>query len=142
MDIRTISPDYAVTPQISPEDLPAVKDAGFVAVICNRPDEENPVELQAEVLRAATEAAGLKFIENPVVHTALTMEIVNAQGAAMEEAGGPVLAYCASGTRSSIVWSLYQAGKLSTDEIIGATSNAGYDLGHLAPQLDALANSK
>jgi len=65
--------------------------------------------------------------------------MVSAQRAAMDEATGPVLAYCASGTRSSIVWSLGQAGDLPSDDIIGATAKAGYDLRGLHPQLEALA---
>lgn len=142
MDIRRITSDYAVSPQIAPDDLPAIKEAGFTTVICNRPDEEIPMELHADVLRAATEAAGLTFIQNPVVHTGLTMEILEAQAAAAAEAGGPVLAYCASGTRSSILWSLCQAGEMPTAEIIGATAQAGYDLAHLAPQIEALASQQ
>jgi uncharacterized protein (TIGR01244 family) len=50
-----------------------------------------------------------------------------------------VLAYCASGTRSSIVWSLGQAGKMPTDAIIAATAQAGYDLAGMRGQLDMLA---
>lgn len=140
MDIRQITPDYAVSPQIAPEDLPALQEAGFTTVICNRPDVENPVELQAEVLKVATEAAGLRFVELPVVHSELTMETVQAQADAIAASDGPVFAYCASGTRSSIVWALSQAGKMPTQEIIAAAANAGYDLSHLAPQLEALAN--
>jgi uncharacterized protein (TIGR01244 family) len=58
---------------------------------------------------------------------------------AIAAAKGPVLAYCASGTRSSIVWSLGQAGKMPTDDIIAETAKAGYDLAGMRRQLDALA---
>ncbi|MEL6915535.1 MAG: TIGR01244 family sulfur transferase [Pseudomonadota bacterium] len=139
MDIRTITPAYAVTPQIEPEDLPAIKAAGYATVICNRPDAEVPVELRADVIRAAVEAAGLTFVDNPLVHTELSTEHVSAQGAAQADAAGPVLAYCASGTRSSILWSLSKAGVMSTDDILAATAQAGYDLAHIAPQIEALA---
>ncbi|MDO7631672.1 MAG: TIGR01244 family sulfur transferase, partial [Loktanella sp.] len=88
----------------------------------------------------ALEAAGLKFTYIPVTHQGLNMEMVNAQAAAMEAAGGPVLAYCASGTRSSIVWSLSQAGKMPTDDIIAATAAAGYELGGMRGQIDMIAN--
>jgi uncharacterized protein (TIGR01244 family) len=139
MDIRQITPDYAVSPQIEPADLPAIKAAGFRTVICNRPDAEVPHELSAEVMRIAADAAGLGFVINPVTHQTLNMDMVASQMAALADAGGPVLAYCASGTRSSIVWSLGQAGNLPTDEIIAATAKAGYDLAGLRPRLDALA---
>lgn len=139
MDIRVISPNYAVSPQILIEDLPAIKAAGYVAIINNRPDMEIPDDLQDAAMRAAAEAAGLGYTVNPVTHAGLNMDMVDIQQAAIDAAGGPVLAYCASGTRSSIVWSLAQAGKMPTAEIIAATAKAGYDLAGLAPRLDALA---
>jgi uncharacterized protein (TIGR01244 family) len=140
MDIRQISPDYAVSPQIDPTDIPAIKAAGFRTIICNRPDAEVPHELSAEVMRIAAEEAGLGFVVNPVTHQTLNMEMVAAQMAELSGGKGPVLAYCASGTRSSIVWSLGQAGKMPTDAIIAATAKAGYDLSNLRPRLDALAS--
>jgi len=139
MDIRQITPDYAVSPQIEPTDLPAIAAAGFRVVICNRPDAEVPQELSAEVMRIAAEAAGLDFVVNPVTHQTLNMDMVAVQMAALDAAGGPVLAYCASGTRSTIVWSLGSAGLLPTDEIIAVAAQAGYDLFGLRPRLEALA---
>jgi uncharacterized protein (TIGR01244 family) len=139
MDIRPITSDYAVSPQIAPDDLPAIAAAGFRTVVCNRPDAEVPPDLSAAALRIATEAAGLQFVENPVTHQTLDMDKVAIQSAAMAASEGPVLAYCASGNRSSIIWSLGQAGHRPTDEIIALTMRAGYDLRGLAPRLDAMA---
>lgn len=139
MDIRQITPDYAVSPQIDPTDIPAIKAAGFRTIICNRPDVEVPHELSSEVMRIAAEEAGLAFVVNPVTHQTLNMDMVTTQMASLTDGQTPVLAYCASGTRSSIVWSLGQAGKLPTDAIIAATAKAGYDLSNLRPRLDALA---
>ncbi len=138
MDIRTISDSYAVTPQIATDDIPAIKAAGFVAIINNRPDEEVPPEFQNAAIQAAAEAAGLAFTVNPVTHASLNMDMVATQMQAIADASGPVLAYCASGTRCSIVWSLGQAGKLPTEDIIAATTKAGYDLSGLVPRIEAL----
>ncbi|WP_295078906.1 TIGR01244 family sulfur transferase [Tabrizicola sp.] len=139
MDIRAITPDYAVSPQIEPGDLPAIKAAGYVTVIDNRPDGEIPPHLHADAMRTAAEALGLTFVLNPVVGGALTMANVTAQGAAVAASTGPVFAYCASGNRSSIVWALANAGKLSPDELIGLPARFGYQLEHLRPQIEALA---
>ena len=139
MDIRAITPDYAVSPQIEPGDLPAIKAAGYVTVIDNRPDGEIPTNLHADAMRTAAEALGLTFVLNPVVGGALTMANVTAQGAAVAASTGPVFAYCASGNRSSIVWALANAGKLSPDELIGLPARFGYQLEHLRPQIEALA---
>lgn len=139
MDIRHITPTYAVTPQITAEDIPAIAAAGFTAIICNRPDAEVPPALQAEAIAAAAAAAGLRFTVNPVTHQGLNMEMVATQKTACDTAEGPTLAYCASGTRSSIVWSLAQAGAMPSEAIIAATAQAGYDLAGMRGQLDALA---
>jgi uncharacterized protein (TIGR01244 family) len=141
MDIRQINPTYAVTPQIDVTDIPAIAEAGFKTIICNRPDAEVPPSHHASVMEAAAKAAGLTFAINPVTHQTLNMDMVTAQKAAMEASDGPTLAYCASGTRSSIVWALGQASEMSADDILTATSAAGYDLGGMRPQLNALAGN-
>jgi uncharacterized protein (TIGR01244 family) len=139
VDIRSLTPTYAVSPQIAIEDLPALKAAGYTTIIDNRPDGEIPPDLQARAMRAAAEALGLTFVANPVVGGALTAENVTAQKAAIAAATGPVFAYCASGNRSSIVWALSQAGRLPTDDLINIPARYGYQLGHLRPQIEALA---
>lgn len=139
MDIRRLTPDYAVSPQIAVEDLAAVKAAGFATVIDNRPDAEIPAELHTPAMRAAAEALGLRFVANPVIGGALTMENVQAQAAAMAASPGPVFAYCASGNRCSIVWALTQAGRRPVEELIGIPARFGYNLDHLRPQIEALA---
>ncbi|MBA4324966.1 MAG: TIGR01244 family phosphatase [Rhodobacter sp.] len=139
MDIRAITPDYAVSPQIEPGDLPAIKAAGYTTVIDNRPDGEIPPHLHTDQMRAAAEALGLTFVANPVIGGAMTMDNVTAQGAAIAASSGPVFAYCASGNRSSVVWALAQAGKRPADELIGLPARFGYQLEHLRPQIEALA---
>ncbi len=138
MDIRPITPTYAVSPQIDPADIPAIKAAGYVAIINNRPDAEIPPSHQSAALRALAEAEGLVFVDNPVTHQGLNMEMVTDQRDVMDDATGPVLAYCASGTRSTIVWALGQAERMEPDAIITAAAAQGYDIGGMRRQLDAL----
>ena len=139
MDIRHLTPTYAVSPQIACEDCKAIADAGFTTIICNRPDEEVPSDIDADAVAAAARAAGLNFVVLPITHQTMTDENIAAHRAAVDGAKGPVLAYCASGTRSSIIWSLGQAGEMDADAIIAAAGKAGYDLRGLHPQLTALA---
>ena len=94
---------------------------------------------QAAAIAQAATAAGLAFIVHPITHHGLNQAAIADQKAQMDAAKGPILAYCASGTRSAIVWSFTQAGEMATQDIINATSNAGYDLGGMGPQIDALA---
>jgi uncharacterized protein (TIGR01244 family) len=139
MDIRPLTETYAVSPQIDPADLPAIKAAGFTTVIDNRPDAEIPPHLHTAVIEQAARALGLEFVVNPIIGGAMTLQNVEAQAAAMAEAAGPVLAYCASGNRSSVVWALAHAGTRPTDELIGLPARFGYQLEGLRGQIEALA---
>ena len=142
MDIRPITDSYAVSPQIALEDIAAIAEAGFTTVICNRPDAEIPPQIQASAMRQAAEAAGLRFIENPIVPGGLSEDAVAAHAEAIDQASGPVLAYCASGTRSTFVWALTQAGAQPTDQIIAAGAAQGYDLGMLRGMIDMIASKQ
>lgn len=142
MDIRPLSDEYAVSPQIDPADFAAIKAAGYCTVINNRPDAEIPASHHSEHMRDAAEAAGLQYIENPVIGGALTIENIKTQQDAINSTNGPVLAYCASGNRSSIVWSMVQAGTMRTDAILAAAERAGYHLEKMRPQIDAMAEAQ
>lgn len=139
MEIRPLTDSYSVTPQILPEDIPAIVAAGFTTVICNRPDGEIPAELAAEAMRVAVEAAGMAFVVNPVIGGALTMANVDSQRAAIDAAPGKVLAYCASGNRSSIVWALANAGRQPTDALVAAGAQYGYQTAQFRQMIDQLA---
>ncbi len=135
MDIRRITPRYAVSPQIRPEDVAELKEAGFVRVICNRPDSEVSGDERAEAIGRACADHGLDFVILPVDHSSLTPDLVAEQRAAIDEADGPVFAYCRSGTRCTHVWALGQAGRMPADDIVAAGAEAGYDLSPLRPAL-------
>lgn len=142
MEIRPLSNTYAVSPQIAAEDVPAIAEAGFSVVICNRPDGEVPEAHRADTIKAAVEAAGLRFVNNPVVPGGLTMENVALQRAAVDAAdssGEQVFAYCASGNRSSILWALANAGRQPTDALIGAGAQYGYQTAQFRDLIDRLA---
>ena len=131
MNFSPITPTYAVAPQIEPDDFVAIAEAGFKAVICNRPDIENPAYRQSEIMAHAAANAGLEFYFLPLTHQSMTAENVTKQFDFVEKISGPVLAYCASGTRCSVIWALSQAGKQNADDILNQTAKAGYDLSGL-----------
>ena len=137
MDPRQLTPTYSVSPQISVEDMPAIAAAGFKTVICNRPDTEVPPSHQAAAIGAAAREAGLDFEVLELTHQTMTPENIERQRDMIAASSGPVLAYCASGTRCSVIWALGQAGQMDTDDILRTTAAAGYQLDQLRPALDA-----
>ena len=139
MDIRPLTDAYAVSPQIAPGDAAAIAEAGYKVVICNRPDGEGTPDVAMAAVQAAVEGAGMRFVANPFTGPTLSMDHVSTQAAALDAAEGPVLAYCASGNRCSVVWALAMAGRMPVDDLIGTPARHGYKLEGLRPQLEALA---
>lgn len=139
MDIRPLTDRYTVSPQINPEDVAAIAAAGYTTLINNRPCEEIPPSHQTDVMAEAAKAAGLAYVALPITHATLGTELAEQQKTICDAALGPVFAYCASGTRSTLVWALGQAGHQPVDDIIGAAAAQGYDIAMMRPQLQALA---
>lgn len=136
MDLRQLTPDLAVAPQLEPGDMPALAAEGVRLVIANRPDSEVGPELRHQVMAEAARAAGMQFRYLPLEPGRLTPGLVADFGAALEGAGRTV-AYCRSGTRCATLWALSQAGLRPGDEILAAAARAGYDLRQFALMLDA-----
>jgi uncharacterized protein (TIGR01244 family) len=139
-DIRTVNERVSVAPQITPDDVAALKEAGFVAIVNNRPDDEEPGQPSGAAIRAAAEAAGMAYAEIPVTHAGFSHPQIDAMTAALTAADGPVLAYCRSGTRSCNLWALAAAKAGRNPELlVRQAAEAGYDLSGMRPTLDALA---
>lgn len=128
MDLRTLSPQFAVSPQITPQDIPALKAQGYRAIIANRPDGEGADQPTFAEIEAAAHAAGMQARYIPISGGMVGDDDVAAFRAALRDLPGPVLAYCRSGTRSATLWSLAQADDMPLSQILAATSTAGYDL--------------
>ena len=128
MDLRKISDQVFVAPQIRELDLPALQQQGIRSVICNRPDGEGADQPTFKELSQTAEKLGLQMRYVPVsgglVHDA---DVANF-GAALDALPKPVLAYCRTGTRSVTLWSLSQARTLPAAEILSAAQSAGYDM--------------
>src|ERR1700712_5173687 len=107
--IRKVDDSISVAPQIAPDDIAAIKAAGFVAVVNNRPDSEQDGQPEGDTIRAAALAAGLTYAAIPIGHAGFGHPQVQAMVDLLEDADGPVLAFCRSGTRSCNLWALARA---------------------------------
>ena len=135
MELKRINDRVSVAPQIRPEDVAAIKAAGFTTIVNNRPDGEAPDQPTGAEIRAAAEAAGLAYHEIPLGRQGVSPDMVEQTKQVLEGSAGPVLCFCRSGTRSTTLWALSQAGSMPASEIIAAAGQAGYDVSHLAGHL-------
>lgn len=128
-DFRRVTEDFTTAPQISVADVEEAARQGFRTIINNRPDGESPDQPSSGELEAAAQAAGLAYFHIPVVGGP-TPQQVETTGRILADAAKPVLAFCRSGTRSIVTWSLTQAmsGARTRDELVKLGRDAGYDL--------------
>lgn len=128
MDIRVVNKEFAVAPQISTDDIPALKEMGYVAVINNRPDGEVEGQpLTADIKSKALEV-GLDYYDLPILSGTLPAEAIAETKSLLDKIEGPAFAFCRSGTRSITLWALSQNGVRPAAEIISEVQQAGYDL--------------
>lgn len=140
-DFRKLTDHITASPQITVEDVDRAAREGFVMIVNNRPEGESPDQPAGEEIEAAAREAGLGYAAIPIdPATGFGEEQIDAMSRILEEAEGPVLAFCRSGTRSTLLWSLSQA-KSGQDlgTIADAAYKAGYDVSPVAPMMRALA---
>jgi uncharacterized protein (TIGR01244 family) len=139
---RTITSNFSASPQISAEDVATAKVEGFTLIINNRPDgEEDSAPQGADIMGAAADA-GLAYICIPITHAGFSGPQVEAMVAALKGLGDGerALAYCRSGTRSTLLWALARAQMGGNPmNIANNAAKAGYDISPVRPMVDALA---
>ena len=139
-DFRKLSDSMLASPQIAPGDVEKAREQGVALIVNNRPDGESPTEPQAPEIEAAARQAGIDYLAIPITHSGFSLPQVETMAEAIEATDGKILAYCRSGTRSTLLWALAQA-KLGRDpaEIAAAAEAAGYDLSPIRATIDMLA---
>jgi uncharacterized protein (TIGR01244 family) len=139
-DFRRLNENVLVSPQLALEDIAAAAAGGVAMIVNNRPDGEDPYAPQGDAIAAAAAAAGINYTAIPIGHSGFSEPQVDAMIAALEQAEGPILAYCRSGTRSTLLWALAAAKQgESPDTIARMAAQAGYDVSPIRPMIDMLA---
>lgn len=137
---RPLSDRVLASPQITPADVAEAAALGVTLIINNRPDGEDDGQPTGAAIEAAAHAAGMAYRAIPVSGGGFAEPQVRAMAEALASTDGTVLAYCRSGTRSTLMWSLVEAsGGRDPDEIAAAARAAGYDISPVRPMVDMLA---
>ncbi|MFT2109863.1 TIGR01244 family sulfur transferase [Marinomonas sp. 2405UD68-3] len=133
-----LSDNYYVAPQILTDDIPSIKEMGFDLVINNRPEGESDEQPNGNSLRDAVESTGLRYVENPIVLSSLSLSEVGVQAEACS-GKSKVLAFCRTGTRSSVLWVLNNEGAdKSFEELVGDVQASGIDLARCMGVMEGL----
>lgn len=136
---RKLTDRIFVAPQIDTDAINAAKDLGVTLVINNRPEDESADQTPGPDIEAAATEAGIDYIAIPVTHAGFAEWQVTAMADALDKADGKILAYCRSGTRSTLLWALAQASKGDHPAVLAEmAADAGYDLSPVTAMMDML----
>jgi uncharacterized protein (TIGR01244 family) len=136
---RSVTNDLMVSPQIGLDAVAEAKALGVTLIINNRPEGESEDQAPGADIEAAAHASGLEYVAIPITHSGFSQPQVEAMVAALQGADGKVLAYCRSGTRSTLLWALAESAQGGDpDSLTNMAAKAGYDLSPVRPLMDML----
>lgn len=128
--------------QLQTSDFHLAAEKGVTAIINNRPDGEEPNQLDSHFAKALAEQLGMAYHYLPMHNgQPLPPTLVEDFAKLVGEADGLVLAHCRSGTRTSFLWAMGKVaeGSLTVDEAISAAGAAGINLAGSRPVLEQAA---
>jgi uncharacterized protein (TIGR01244 family) len=139
VNIIKLTQNFFVAPQISVDAIADAAGMGVKLIINNRPEDESDDQTPGPDIEAAARSAGLDYVAIPVTHSGFSEPQVQAMAEALEGADGAVLAYCRSGTRSTLLWALAESSQGGDpDALTNMAAKAGYDVSPIRPLMDML----
>ena len=136
MNLKPLTADLTVTPQIEPFDIAELAARGFKSIIGNRPEGETPDQPAWSSLTAQAERHGLAARQVPVTVGQIGAEDVERFAQALRDLPKPIAAFCRTGTRAAMLWPLANPEEQTTDERIRIAANHGFDLESLRGRLE------
>jgi sulfide:quinone oxidoreductase len=111
MNIKQIAPEISVSEQITVEDVASLAASGFRSIICNRPDHEGFGQPVFADIAQAAQNVGIAARYIPVTPGQTDpAKAASEFGRAFAELPKPVLAFCKSGARSTMLWQMSRQG--------------------------------
>jgi uncharacterized protein (TIGR01244 family) len=141
-DFRQLSDSVLASPQLTVDDVASARVAGVGMIVNNRPEGEAADQPPGALIEAAAREAGMDYRCIPISHGDFSDAKVRQLIEALDSADGKVLAYCRTGTRSTLLWALAQAARgMPPEAIAEAAAAAGYDVSPVAPAMAAYAEA-
>ena len=107
MNVTKLSSRFYATGQITADDLQGIATEGFKSVVNNRPDGEGGADQPiSDDLAAVAASLGLAYVYVPVIAGSIAAQDVSDFELACKDLQGPILLFCRTGSRSSMLWNL------------------------------------
>lgn len=133
----SLSENLLVAPQLSQQDIANAAIDGIQTIICNRPDREEPNQPDIDQIRQWAAEAGIPCVlYQPVQMPQIDSNAARKFARQIQQSPAPVLAYCRSGVRSSLLWALGQlADGAEPHQLVQTAAKAGIDISAALPRL-------
>lgn len=129
-EVTKINDQLSVAGQISLGDLAEFAKAGYATIINNRPDNEEPGQLDHATAEGEAKKQGLDYLYQPIVSSAISYRDVTEFQNHLVREDTPILAHCRSGTRCYLLYALTRVlyeGE-SPMKLVAEAASKGYDI--------------
>lgn len=132
-EFKKIDDILSVSGQLTEAEIVMAAGLGFKTIINNRPDGEELAQATSDEVRAWAEKHGLNYHFMPVHPNDLPLDMVVEFGEVYQASETPILAYCTTGMRSSVLWSFMMVvmSDAEIDLILARPKLYGFDLSTL-----------
>lgn len=125
--MKELPGDVFITGQLLATQMAALIDQGVMTFINNRPDMEVPLQPLSEELEKIARDRGVDYHHIPM-SGGVTEGLIEASNTVFSECPRPIVAFCASGMRSSVLWAFANVKFLGVDEVMKVLSESGFNL--------------
>ena len=133
--MKELPGDVFVAGQLLPAQIQALAEQGVMTFINNRPDMEAPMQPSSQELEKLAQDLGVDYHHIPMTG-GLTPGLIEASETAYANLPRPIVAFCASGTRSTALWAFAHVKTLGVEAVMKAMSEAGYNLEQIRGPLE------
>ena len=139
--MKELPGDVFVTGQLLAAQMQALSEQGVMGFINNRPNMEAPIQPTSEELEQSAQTLGVDYFHIPMAG-GLTPGIIEASVTAYKNTPRPIVAFCASGMRSAVLWGFAHVQEIGVENVMDALSAAGFNLEQVRAPLTQYANDK
>ena len=141
--MKNLYENLFVAGQLQSNDFAELAAAGIKVIINNRPDNEEPGQLDHEAAAELASENNISYHYLPMANgQPLPPSLVADFKAVLDNSDDKILAHCRSGMRSSFLWALGQIadGNVTVDQAITAAAAAGIPLHNARTALEGAKN--
>ena len=141
--VRKLEDGYWTAGYITAKDIELAAEYGFKSIVNILPKDDTDQHMTDSEAKQLAADAGLDYRYMPLYgHQVNNEYIATAYGAMVNELPEPVLTYCRSGTRVTLLWAMIRAGKFELEDLLDRALDNGYDIEVIKEDLEMMSRKR